>query len=155
MRQNFSARGLLIERAKMLFVEYQFEDTTFYALPGGTVEVGEDLRSCLRREFEEEASMQVEVGELVLLNEFIKPNPKVIAPQWKDGIHQIEAIFEVKRVVLPSSKMATNVFDPGMQGVRWLAADELAKVTYYPEVSVDWLFSGDKVAGKYLSKRYD
>ena len=55
-----TARGILRHNEKILFC-YNREGNYFF-LPGGKVELLEDLVSCLKREFMEECELDVEVG---------------------------------------------------------------------------------------------
>ncbi|MCB9225822.1 MAG: NUDIX domain-containing protein [Chitinophagales bacterium] len=140
MLLNNSSRGLLIENNKVLFVEYNIKGETYFSLPGGTLEVGEKLEECVKREFLEETGINIEVEYLILLNEFINHNPKAVAESWKNGIHQIEAIFKVKRSK-QQKHYTTPKSDFGMQGLKWLSKKELATVTFYPEMPIDWFFA--------------
>ena len=58
-----TARGVLRRHAKILFC-YDREGSSFF-LPGGKVEILEDLVSCLKREFLEECKLDVEVGKFL------------------------------------------------------------------------------------------
>ncbi len=152
---NNSSRGLLLENDKVLFIEYTIEGETFYSLPGGTVETGENLKECVIREFKEETGIPVKVNSLILINEFISPNPKSVAPRWKNGIHQIESIFTVQRNPDVQVTKRPEQLDFGMRGVRWMTRSELKHVIYYPEKPINWFFLGDQmIPNIYVTKRY-
>jgi len=151
---NNSSRGLLKENDKVLFIEYKINDEVFYSLPGGTVEVGESLEECVIREFGEETGLNIEVGDLILLNEFISPQPNSKSERWKNGIHQIESIFLVERNSNENIKTIPN-YDIGMQGLVWLDIHKLQEVKYYPEKPVEWFYNRNTESKDlYLTKKY-
>lgn len=152
MKLNFSSRGLLVEDGKVLFVEYTIEGGNYFALPGGSLEVGESIEDCVKREFLEEVGIAVSPKELILVNEFIDENPKYAAPSWKQGIHQIETIFEVERTNASITKVELKL-DFGMEGFRWLSKAEMEQLQFFPEVDIDWFFDATKRLNYNFSRR--
>jgi len=80
--------------------------------PGGGVEYGEDLQSCLKREFREETGLNIQVENLLFINEFID-----------SPLHAIEFFFKVKLI---SGQLQTGE-DPELRASEQL----LRKVSYY------------------------
>ncbi|MGB1243263.1 MAG: NUDIX domain-containing protein [Chitinophagales bacterium] len=79
--------------------------------------MGETLEECAKREFLEETGLEVEVGKLVLVNEFIQEKSDFVK-DWEDGIHKIDHIFEVSLVSENAIEgMGTNI-DSGMVDFR-------------------------------------
>ncbi len=69
----------------MLLVKHP-QDTSFSTLPGGHLEWGEDLRTCLERELVEELGIKPQIGRLLYIHTFIN----------KAGTkHYLEFFFEV------------------------------------------------------------
>ncbi|MEX2588639.1 MAG: NUDIX domain-containing protein, partial [Chitinophagales bacterium] len=66
MRYRVSARGILEEDDKILFVEYKHKNmNTYYSLPGGGQEKGVNLKQTVQIEFREEVAIEVEVGDVL------------------------------------------------------------------------------------------
>lgn len=81
------ACGICIENDKILLVKHRSitQNGFFYAPPGGGVNDAETAKSALKREFQEETALQIEVGKLLFINDFVKP-----------PLHGIELFFEIK-----------------------------------------------------------
>ncbi|AMM52082.1 hypothetical protein TH61_14020 [Rufibacter sp. DG15C] len=81
--------GLLIHNNTLLLARHKaaFTDGSFWIPPGGGLEYGEKVKDCLKREFQEETGLTVEVGRFLYLHEFLRP-----------PLHAIELFFEVKLV---------------------------------------------------------
>lgn len=63
--------GILINECKQVLVSDEYIRGAYYTkFPGGGLEVGEGTRDCLGREFMEELSLKVEVGEHIYTTDF-------------------------------------------------------------------------------------
>ena len=65
----------VLKRADQLLCLNMYSPVTkqpIWTFPGGGVKVGESLRESVQREFTEETSLTIEVGELLLVNELIQ-----------------------------------------------------------------------------------
>jgi 8-oxo-dGTP diphosphatase len=78
--------GICISHDRILLAGHRMpgHQGLFWAPPGGGVVFGESLEEGLKREFFEECGLQVGVGELLFVNEFIRP-----------PLHAIEFFFEI------------------------------------------------------------
>jgi len=63
-----TTRALIVHQDKILLVQHYGSD--FWSLPGGKVEEGEDLKTCLVRELKEELNADAKIGKLRFINEF-------------------------------------------------------------------------------------
>lgn len=71
---NFNVRvyGLLVQNDQVLITDEIRLETRMTKFPGGGLEFGEGLAEGLKREFKEELNIEVEVGELFYINEFLQ-----------------------------------------------------------------------------------
>jgi 8-oxo-dGTP diphosphatase len=60
MKYRVTARGILEEDGKILFVEYHDErKKLYYSLPGGKQDIGENLNQTVKNEFREEVGIDI------------------------------------------------------------------------------------------------
>ena len=68
---NVRVYGILIKDNNELLLSYEFVKGNYYTkFPGGGLEMGEGTRDCLKREFEEEMNISVEIGEHFYTTDF-------------------------------------------------------------------------------------
>jgi len=77
-------RGVIIYDNRLLIVKHK--ESKFIALPGGHLEYGEDVLTCLKRELIEELGVEPEIGKLLYISTFMDSK--------KD--EYVELFFEVK-----------------------------------------------------------
>ncbi|MEP7145403.1 MAG: NUDIX domain-containing protein [bacterium] len=130
MKHNISARGILERNNKILFAEYKDTRGILYALPGGSQNTGEDLRSTLKREFKEETNLDIESHEVVIVREFIIDSSEFDV--WKNGIHQVEIIFRCTQKNKEQAAVPGELQDQGMLGIRWISNEEMKFLRIYP-----------------------
>ena len=111
--------GICIENDLVLMIGHQpiLGENTFWSPPGGGLEFGEMAEDALQREFLEETGLEISVGKLVLMNEFVNL-----------PLHGIELFFVVKRVggelILghdPEMEMSQQL----IQKIEWLSLDKI------------------------------
>ena len=72
-RFNIRVYGICInERQEILLSDESYRDLNFTKFPGGGLEFGEGMIDCLKREFQEEFKLEIEVGELFYLTDFFQ-----------------------------------------------------------------------------------
>lgn len=80
-----NVRGVIMYDSKLLVIKHLGDD--FMALPGGHLKYGEDIVTCLKREFVEELGVIPEIGRLLYISTFIED---------KKSKQHVEFFFEVK-----------------------------------------------------------
>ena len=114
--------GIAIENNSILLVNHSgiSESGSWWAPPGGGVQLGESLTEALIREFKEETGLVIDVTEQLFVSEYIK-----------DSLHAIEIFFQVK---VMSGKLIRGV-DPELSSdkqrivdVKYVTFDELVLI---------------------------
>lgn len=121
-RIRVRACGICIENDRVLMIGHRaiLGENTFWSPPGGGVEVGEMAEDALRREFLEETGLEVKVGKLLIMNEFVKL-----------PLHGIELFFEVKKIggeLTLGHDPEMNLGEQLIQKVEWLSLDEIKRL---------------------------
>ena len=86
---NIRVYGILINAEKQVLVSDEFIRGNYYTkFPGGGLEFGEGTRDCLKREFMEEMSLNVEIGEHIYTTDFYQisafnPGHQIISIYYK------------------------------------------------------------------------
>lgn len=85
-RTRLRVCGLCFRNSGMLLVNHHgLTPGDFWAPPGGGIEFGEDVKTCLVREFAEETGLAATVGDFLFACEVVKP-----------PLHAIELFFLVE-----------------------------------------------------------
>jgi 8-oxo-dGTP diphosphatase len=80
--------GICEKQNSLLLVNHSgIRSDDFWAPPGGGIEFGESMETCLQREFLEETGLQIEVDEIAFTCEYVHP-----------PLHAIEIFFKVNVV---------------------------------------------------------
>ena len=121
-RIRVRACGICIENDRVLMIGHRaiLGENTFWSPPGGGVEVGEMAEDALRREFLEETGLEVAIGKLLIMNEFVKL-----------PLHGIELFFVVKRVggeLTLGHDPEMNLAEQLIQKIEWLSLDEIKRL---------------------------
>lgn len=123
-RPRVSVRGIVMADNRLLLVNaWPGNQSKLLCAPGGGVEPGQSLPENLIREIHEETGLTVEVGEVVLVNEFHDPN---------STYHQVDIYFRCEIVA--------GQLDPDWQDVdgvvhdrRFVTEDEIATLLVKPD----------------------
>jgi ADP-ribose pyrophosphatase YjhB (NUDIX family) len=108
--------GMLIEEGKLLFIKPVWDDR--YSLPGGAVELGEELTESLAREFLEETGYFVDVESQPIYVDTQLFNDSEMNKKWQ----RINLYFLVKR----NSEEQSEDLDVESEKVIWKNVVELS-----------------------------
>ncbi|WBW97333.1 NUDIX domain-containing protein [Oceanirhabdus sp. W0125-5] len=127
-----AAKAIIVKDNKILFVKYCSKRTgiVYYVLPGGGQEGGETLSDTLKRECLEELGVEIDVGEIALVTEYIGKNHKFADLHSK--LHKMDFMFFCTMKSAIDLSKATNT-DTDQIGFEWLGYAELKEKTVYPE----------------------
>jgi 8-oxo-dGTP diphosphatase len=125
-----AARAVVICDGKLLAIKMRDQRGLYYILPGGGQQPGETLRETVRRECLEEVGVEVEVGELLYVREYIGKN-HTFSPRHGQ-FHQLECVFH-GTIADPHACCPGSETDNHQVGVAWLSLEHLAQIRFYPE----------------------
>ena len=123
-----SAKAIVVSDGQLLTIEKSDEHGTYVILPGGGQEPGEDLAATVRRECREEVGVEVEVGDLRFVRDYVCRNHE-FADENPD-LHQVEFCFQCS-LVAGSEPVIGHAPDEGQVGVAWHPLDRLPD-RFYP-----------------------
>ena len=102
-----------------------------YKLPGGGQNGGESFTDTLKRECMEELGVEIDVGEIRIIREYIGKNHEFA--HIHSNFHQVEYIFccSLKTDIDMSKSIRDN---PWQIGYEWIKLSELKNKNIYPKV---------------------
>lgn len=123
-----SAKAVIVKEGKLLTIKIHENGDTYYILPGGGQEHGENLHRALERECIEELGAKVEIGELLFVREYIGKNHELAT--YHSHAHQTEFMFlcNVNQVLFINGTSP----DKGQIGIEWLPISELLEYELFP-----------------------
>lgn len=125
-----SAKAIIIQDDQLLAIKKEDQEGVYYILPGGGQEHGETFHQALIRECIEEIGQEVEIGDLILIREYIGQNHEHAAFDMET--HQIEYMFLC--TIKGRNTVIQNGLNPdeGQIGVEWLPLSDLLAYRLYP-----------------------
>lgn len=112
--------GVILNNAGELLVVRQ-NNKPFWVLPGGTLEFGERLESCLVRELVEELNLSIAVNHLFAVNEFIQPSD-----DERSGRHVVDHTFVA--TLLSDESVLVMSDDENLNEVKWVPLDKVEQL---------------------------
>ena len=137
MRIRNSAKAVIVKDEKLLAIKIQENNSTYYTLPGGGQEHGENLHQALERECMEEIGAKVEIGELIFVREYIGKNHEFSARH----AHAQQTEFMFLCSVHQDSFDNGSKPDTGQSGTEWIPIKELLNFKLYPQAMRPQLIS--------------
>jgi len=126
-----SAKAIILHDGKLLVLKFRDEGGFWFQLPGGGQEPGETLPEAVKRECLEEASVEVVVGDLRFVRDYIGKNHEFANEGTSATFHQVEFMFACT-LIDPMQTGNGSVLDTGQISVEWLPLNELDRYRLYP-----------------------
>ncbi|MGW1170820.1 NUDIX domain-containing protein [Streptomyces sp. NPDC002550] len=91
-----SARAVVVDQdGRVLLIRHRDNDREFHVLPGGRVEPGETAAEAACREVKEETGLQVDIGELLWVREYL-PDRHPANPYHRTQLQQLQLYFKAQ-----------------------------------------------------------
>ncbi|MEM0966005.1 MAG: NUDIX domain-containing protein [Verrucomicrobiota bacterium] len=128
-----ACRAVIIRNHRLLAIKMCDRSGIFYVLPGGGQIHGETMREGLVRECREEINLDVRVGRLLYVREYIGRNHNF--SKFHRDFHQVETVFScsIPEDAEPSPGTET---DRKQIGIEWLDLKTLTSVRFLPTDAV-------------------
>ena len=124
-----SIKAIINQDDHILFIKKKSKTGFYYLLPGGGQEHGESMEAALIRECQEEVAVDIRVGEVLLVRDYIGKNHSTEAA-YQD-FHQVEIMFACN--IMNGQKPQNGLQpDPGQVGVEWISIQEMDSHAIYP-----------------------
>lgn len=125
---NIRVYGLLLnDNREVLVTDEWIRGMRITKFPGGGLEFGEGTRDCLRREFEEEMQLHVEVGEHLYTTDFYQQSA------YNPGHQIISIYYHVKALEPIRVRLNTKPFDfDETQLARYAAEQQCESFRFIP-----------------------
>ncbi|MEZ8099442.1 NUDIX domain-containing protein [Vibrio bivalvicida] len=126
MEHRIRAAGILIKDGAMLLVKVKDFTGEYWIPPGGGMESSDQSsKACVVREFKEEAGIDVQVGELICVREFLETHKQRYHAEF---FYLIEGFLGT-----PHLENLAGLNDEGyIQDVEWVPIPDLADKRIYP-----------------------
>jgi 8-oxo-dGTP diphosphatase len=114
--------AIIVRGTQILLVEHRKRGEHYWVLPGGRLEGLETLEAALRRELREELSLDVRVGELVIVSEMLAPDR-----------HVVNLMFHAE--IGEGAEPRLDRADPVLAGWQWVSTDQLPRLDFRPPIA--------------------
>ena len=146
MKIRTSIKAIITQNSSVLFIKKKDANGYYYLLPGGGQEHNEAIPDALKRECLEEVMVDVEIGDLLFVRDYIAKNHNV---EDKTNFHQVELMFACTIKGDQEPQNGPNP-DPGQVGIEWIALDEMHSFRIYPSPLKKRLQEQDFTSNLYL-----
>lgn len=128
-----AAKAIIIENEKLLAIKKKNDQGAFYVLPGGGQELEESLSDALIRECREELGVEIIVGRLVCVRDYIAKNHPATGFEKKRP-HKVDFFFSAQM-----KKKNLQVFSPvepdsEQVAIEWIPIAKIEEFNVFPQV---------------------
>lgn len=112
--------GIFVQDEKILLVKHRKSGREYYLLPGGGQELGETAAVTLAREWQEELSLKIKVGNFIFCGESV--------PQDTNRAQVFQMVFEVESI---EGKIEVHR-EGALAGHAWIPIRDLESIAFFP-----------------------
>ncbi len=136
--------GVLENNNEILMIAHEKKGRKYWLLPGGGVDYGETFQEALKREFKEEANLDIEVKHLLFISESIAPD---------SSRHIVNIFFEVEH---KNGEIKLGEEDV-LSDIAYIPIENIDEYTVYPNIKMELktYFSSHDKRTKYLGNRWE
>jgi ADP-ribose pyrophosphatase YjhB (NUDIX family) len=135
----------LIQNDEILLIQHIKNNKKYWLLPGGGVKFGEDLKSALKREMEEELGVKIEVGDLLFASDSISV---------KEARHIVNLYFQCE-YVSGDYKLATEERLNSYGFFNYSKLEEMKIIPPIKTTLINFIKNNSQKNKKYLGSRWD
>ncbi|MBC2601399.1 NUDIX domain-containing protein [Puniceicoccus vermicola] len=128
-----ACRAVIVRRNRLLAIKMCDRSGVFYVLPGGGQRHGETMKEGLKRECLEEINLEVIIGPLLYVREYIGRNHNF--SKYHRDFHQVETVFSCS-IAEGAEPEPGSETDRKQIGIEWLDLKQLASVRFLPADAV-------------------
>ncbi len=121
---NIRIYGILIHDEAVLITDEIHADKIITKFPGGGLQFGEGTHDCLKREFMEELSIEIEIKNHFYTVDFFQPSAFDASQQVISIYYIVESVDAVK-ISVSADKNKFSRHENGEQIFRWLPVKDL------------------------------
>jgi len=124
-----ATRAVIVRDGKLLVIKMCDRSGIFYVLPGGGQKHGETMKQGLLRECREEIGIEVMIGPLLYVREYIGRNHSF--SKYHRDFHQVETVFACS-IPPKTEPVAGSEKDRKQIGFAWLDLEKLSEHRFLP-----------------------
>ncbi|WP_198537853.1 NUDIX domain-containing protein [Frankia sp. KB5] len=133
-RVSVSVKAAVLHDDKVLLLSYEDHSGFHYNLPGGKAQEGEGLREAVHRKVEQETGLDVAVGRLLLVTEYVPA-------AWNNefgAVQKTQHTF-LARPLGDTAPRFPEPPDPIQIGFEWTPLEKLGEVYLLPRINAPLL----------------
>ena len=142
---NVRIYGILVNNEAILISDEIHADNIITKFPGGGLQFGEGTQDCLKREFMEELSIEIEVKNHFYTVDFFQPSAFDASQQVISIYYFVESV-DADKIPASVEKYKFKKHENGAQLFRWLSFNDIS-----PE---EFTFPIDKRVASYLNEYF-
>lgn len=135
--------GLLMVNNSILMVEHIKNGKTYWLLPGGGVNIGEEVKTALQRELKEELNLKCGINDLLFVVESLSARgDHIIQPTYRIETENIDGI----ELGVDKRVTAFDFFDQ----------NKITSIVIYPDIKDELreYLNNEKISKKYFIKKW-